>query len=554
VGFPAPVGAPSLVADYSRTGATTRKFPVPSSACGVPAAAAYSMNFIVIPPAGGTVAWLSAWQDDAPWPGTVVLNDLSGGIVDNADVVEAGADGGIQVFVTDPTDLIIDINGYFLAQTFISFKGAWNSALTYAVDDVVTYSDGIESASSYIALAPSQGVNPKTDATSGGAHWAIFAQGGAQGYPGPAGPAGATGTGCTSCNFSPSLYSILLGDAQEGTASLYGGNTFLGYHQRAVPDMTTGYYNTAIGFESQSSVTTGFSNTSIGVQTLSANVTGSDNVAIGHLAGVQVTNVQNVLVGSYAGFGETGDFGEGNVAVGYEALRAGGNGSENVAVGKDALAGAANAGTVTAIGDFAMESATDAGTEAVAVGYMALQADAGEGNTGVGHYAMNALTTGAWNTGVGKNVLVNETTGGANSALGANAGALITTGSNNVAIGQLALGTTQTGSNNVTVGLGAGYQQSLINNSVLVGYHADASAPNVTNAIAIGYQASVGASNTTVIGNASTNQTLLYGNVSIGGGTNILYRCTAAGALRVGQTTTVSADCGTAVDTGLRVN
>ena len=38
------------------------------------------------------------------------------------------------------------------------------------------------------------------------------------------------------------------------------------------------------------------------------------------------------------------------------------------------------------------------------------------------------------------------------------------------------------------------------------------------------------------------------------GGTIILYRCTVAGTLRVGQITTVSADCGTAVDTGLRVN
>ena len=38
------------------------------------------------------------------------------------------------------------------------------------------------------------------------------------------------------------------------------------------------------------------------------------------------------------------------------------------------------------------------------------------------------------------------------------------------------------------------------------------------------------------------------------GGTIIVYRCTVAATLRVGQLTTVSADCGTAVDTGLRVN
>jgi len=38
------------------------------------------------------------------------------------------------------------------------------------------------------------------------------------------------------------------------------------------------------------------------------------------------------------------------------------------------------------------------------------------------------------------------------------------------------------------------------------------------------------------------------------GGTTVLYRCTVAGTLRVGQLTTVSGDCGTAVDSGLRVN
>lgn len=38
-----------------------------------------------------------------------------------------------------------------------------------------------------------------------------------------------------------------------------------------------------------------------------------------------------------------------------------------------------------------------------------------------------------------------------------------------------------------------------------------------------------------------------------GGGPSVLYRCSVAGTLRAGQTTTVSADCGTAVDTGLLV-
>jgi hypothetical protein len=41
------------------------------------------------------------------------LNDLQGQIVANAAIVLAGASGGISVFVSDPTNVVIDINGYF---------------------------------------------------------------------------------------------------------------------------------------------------------------------------------------------------------------------------------------------------------------------------------------------------------------------------------------------------------------------------------------------------------------------------------------------------------
>lgn len=97
-------GTPSLVAN------TPRIFPVPASNCGVPVAAAYSMNFVSITPAGQAVGFVAAWQDDRPWPGTVVLNALQGGIVDNSAIVPAGADGGIQVMATANCDLVIDLN------------------------------------------------------------------------------------------------------------------------------------------------------------------------------------------------------------------------------------------------------------------------------------------------------------------------------------------------------------------------------------------------------------------------------------------------------------
>src|SRR5258706_1288530 len=104
-------GPPALLAGPSRV------VPVPSSNCGVPVAAAYSMNFVSVTPAGQAVGWVAAWQDDIPWPGTVVLNATLGGIINNAALVPAGADGGIQVMATHKCDPVIDMNGYFVQDT-----------------------------------------------------------------------------------------------------------------------------------------------------------------------------------------------------------------------------------------------------------------------------------------------------------------------------------------------------------------------------------------------------------------------------------------------------
>jgi hypothetical protein len=103
-----PFGPPSL------EGAVTRVIPVPQSNCGVPAAAAYSLNFVSISPQGQAVAYIAAWPDNIAWPGTVILNAPLGGIVDNSAIVPAGPDGGIQVESTNNADLVIDMNGYYV--------------------------------------------------------------------------------------------------------------------------------------------------------------------------------------------------------------------------------------------------------------------------------------------------------------------------------------------------------------------------------------------------------------------------------------------------------
>jgi hypothetical protein len=46
-------------------------------------------------------------------PVVSTLNSPNGGIVANAAIVPAGANGAISVFATDATHLVLDINGYF---------------------------------------------------------------------------------------------------------------------------------------------------------------------------------------------------------------------------------------------------------------------------------------------------------------------------------------------------------------------------------------------------------------------------------------------------------
>jgi hypothetical protein len=99
-------GPPSLAAG------ATRQIPVPASGCDIPTTAkAYSLNFTVVPK--GPLQFLTTWPTNVARPAVSTLNSFHGGIVSNAAIVPAGPDGSIQVYVTDATDVIIDVNGYF---------------------------------------------------------------------------------------------------------------------------------------------------------------------------------------------------------------------------------------------------------------------------------------------------------------------------------------------------------------------------------------------------------------------------------------------------------
>jgi hypothetical protein len=91
---------------------STREFPIRSSNCGIPATAqAYAFNITVLPQ--GPLGFLSIWPAGQPYPGVSTLNSLDGSAIANAALVRAGTDGAVNVLTSDPTDLIIDVNGYF---------------------------------------------------------------------------------------------------------------------------------------------------------------------------------------------------------------------------------------------------------------------------------------------------------------------------------------------------------------------------------------------------------------------------------------------------------
>jgi subtilisin family serine protease len=101
-----PFGGPILEAG------TTRSFSLPAGGCGIPsAAAAYSLNVTVVP--DGPLSYLTAWPAGSARPNVSTLNSFDGAVVANAAIVPAGTDKAVSIYVTDPTHVVIDINGYF---------------------------------------------------------------------------------------------------------------------------------------------------------------------------------------------------------------------------------------------------------------------------------------------------------------------------------------------------------------------------------------------------------------------------------------------------------
>src|SRR5208283_3876816 len=178
-GAEGPFGGPEMGAG------TARSFPIPAGGCGIPAtAAAYSLNVTVVP--DGHLSYLTLWPFDSAQPYVSTLNSFDGSVVANAAIVPAGAGGGIDVFVTDSTHVVLDINGYFAgsggsenytvtgmvsglsggASVGLLDNGA--DALTVSANGAFTFATALKSGASYAVTVGTQPGGESCQVTNGG--------------------------------------------------------------------------------------------------------------------------------------------------------------------------------------------------------------------------------------------------------------------------------------------------------------------------------------------------------------------------------------------------
>ncbi len=94
-------------------GGVMRSVPVQSSTCGIPASAqAYALNMTVVPRTS-PLGYLTVWPSGQPQPFVSTLNSPDGSVLANAAIVPAGSGGSVNVYASNDTELVIDINGYF---------------------------------------------------------------------------------------------------------------------------------------------------------------------------------------------------------------------------------------------------------------------------------------------------------------------------------------------------------------------------------------------------------------------------------------------------------
>jgi YVTN family beta-propeller protein len=93
-------------------GGTSASFVIPQlGGCGIPPAAAYSLNVAVVPRV--LLESLTIWPTGQDQPSVATMQSLDGRIKANAAIVAAGYRAAVSVSASETTDVVLDINGYF---------------------------------------------------------------------------------------------------------------------------------------------------------------------------------------------------------------------------------------------------------------------------------------------------------------------------------------------------------------------------------------------------------------------------------------------------------
>lgn len=281
-------GPPFLAAKSSRD------FAIPASSCNIPAGVlAYSFNITVIP--HGSLPYLTMWPTGQPQPGVSTLNSFGGAVVANAAIVPAGTNGSVSVYVAGDTELIVDINGYFVAYVPPTIPTIPTIPITLAQS-----STGVQST----ALGAGASSN-------GPQNTAVGFNSLAANYNGSSNAA--LGANALSANVSGSnnvgvgagaLSNNAVGASNTAVGSQALANNGTGNNSTAVGAQALSSYNgggccnTAVGFGAMAGTTGGQNNVAIGNDALSANVNGGGNIAIGVNAGSAVTGYNNIEIGN----------------------------------------------------------------------------------------------------------------------------------------------------------------------------------------------------------------------------------------------------------------
>jgi len=168
------------------------------------------------------------------------------------------------------------------------------------------------------------------------------------------------------------------------------------------------------------------------------------------------------------------------------------------------------------------------GSDNTGIGRFALTAlTSGSGNTGLGSSALQGTTIGYNNTAAGFDAMVSNTAGHGNTAIGAGVLSGNTTGNDNTALGASAMQSNISGNSNTAIGLGAlrmnttGFENTAIGVSALANTTSGANTAVGTYALA----ANTSGTFNTAIGHSALLRSTGLGNIGLGdnGGANLTF-------------------------------